>query len=169
MGASASILPAFRKASINFSTAALPSVFSSFVNSFTSSPATFANFAGFAYSAVITFCNAVAPFSTFTMFWSSTEPKAITSACVIPACLPTPANLLVNSIKYPSLALELCANSLITEPVDNIACFKPIRSASPNICANLPMFFTASSPKSSPRATFIWSAASTKSSTASLL
>ena len=50
-------------------------------------------------------------------------------------------------------------------PVANIAPRNPSFWSSPNICANLPMFFTASSPKSSPSATLILSAASTNSNT----
>ena len=57
----------------------------------------------------------------------------------------------------------------MTDADESMACFSPILSASPNSCASLPMFFTASSPRSSPSATFIWSAACTKSSICCLL
>ena len=82
----------------------------------------------------------------------------------MPAWMATPDNSLVKSTIYPALADDDCARSFTAEPVASIAPRSPSLSSSPNICASLPILSTAPSPRSSPRATPILSAASTNSS-----
>ena len=85
IGVSLSMPPALFSACKNSNSAPFASTESFWVNASTSSPAAFAIFAGSLNSAVNTFCNAVAPFSTATWFWSITEARPINCACDIPA------------------------------------------------------------------------------------
>ena len=133
-------------------------------NSFTSFPARAANLAGSWYIFVMSCEKAVAEVSSCCIFSSSTAAKPMIWACVSPACLPTPATRAVNSSRYPAPAEEFCESSLITEAVASIAPLRPRRWSSSKSMASLPTFLTAPSPRSSPRATLILSAASTKSS-----
>ena len=70
----------------------------------------------------------------------------------------------VNCTRYGSLALVLCATWFTAEPMASIFSFR-LRDSSPNIWLSLPIWLTASSPRSSPNATLIWFAASTNSRT----
>ena len=58
----------------------------------------------------------------------------------------------------------LCATWFTAEPMASMFSFS-VRLSSPNICDSLPIWFTASSPRSSPNATLIMSAACTNSRT----
>ena len=70
----------------------------------------------------------------------------------------------VNSVIKPVLAELLAPSTLMAEPVASIAPFSPFVLSSPNTIVSLPIWSMAPSPRSSPRATLILSAASTKPS-----
>ena len=162
-GASCCRPPLLPKFSNSCRRASLASSLSNFVKSLTSFPAILANLAGSWYTFMMTVCRAVEAISTCCISWSSTEANPMICVCEIPACFPVPDTRAVKSTRYDSAALLFWATSLMALPVASIAPRNPSVLSSPNICASLPIFLTASSPRSSPNATLILSAASTKS------
>ena len=152
----------------NSMSAAFMSVLTRLENSCTLSPAIFAIFSVSEPIFCITFESAVAATSALSPCVSNIAPSPITCACVRPAVFAIAERRVVKSRILPSDALLFCASSLIADAVESIACFNPIRLSSPNMLASFPIFFTAPSPRSSPSAMLIWSAACTKSSTSFL-
>ena len=86
------------------------------------------------------------------------------SVCEILAFTAMPAMAEVNSVMKPVLADELAPRTLMAEPVASMAPLSPLFLSSPNTMVSLPIWSMAPSPRSSPRATLILSAASTKPS-----
>ena len=86
------------------------------------------------------------------------------SVCDILALTAMPAMRLVNSVINPVLAELLAPSTLMAEPVASSAPSSPFFLSSPNTMVSLPIWSMAPSPRSSPRATLILSAADTKPS-----